>query len=242
MSTIPMQVTPPMVGIANSRRIALVEDHSLFAEALAVALEIEGYRAVRIDMSVGTVAKLLIAIRRECPGIVLLDLDLGAAGNGVQLIKPLAAMGIKVVVVTGLGQRARWGEAIAAGACKVISKSAPLTDLFASISRLVNGLPVSTPEERSELLREWSDHEREEGDLHIRLGHLTHGEAIVLGRLMEGKQVVEIARERFVSESTIRTQVKSVLAKLQVSSQLTAVGVAHRARWRAPSESTSLVV
>ena len=48
------------------------------------------------------------------------------------------------------------------------------------------------------------------------------------------RQVSEIARRSFVSESTVRTQVKSVLGKLQVNSQLTAVGLAYRARWRAP--------
>jgi len=53
--------------------------------------------------------------------------------------------------------------------------------------------------------------------------------------LMSGLQVVEIARQSFVSESTVRTQVKAVLAKLQVGSQLTAVGLAHAAQWRPPS-------
>ena len=63
---------------------------------------------------------------------------------------------------------------------------------------------------------------------------MTRREAEVLGQLMAGKQVTEIARTRFVSESTIRTQVKSILSKLQVSSQLTAVGLAHRIGWTPP--------
>jgi len=32
----------------------------------------------------------------------------------------------------------------------------------------------------------------------------------------------------------VRTQVKSILAKLEVSSQLTAVGLAHQLGWRPP--------
>ncbi len=58
----------------------------------------------------------------------------------------------------------------------------------------------------------------------------------MLGELMNGRQVTEISRSRFVSESTVRTQVKSILAKLQVSSQLTAVGLAHQVGWRPPGE------
>jgi DNA-binding NarL/FixJ family response regulator len=38
----------------------------------------------------------------------------------------------------------------------------------------------------------------------------------------------------FVSETTVRTQVKAILAKLEVRSQLAAVGLAHRAGWQPP--------
>ena len=45
---------------------------------------------------------------------------------------------------------------------------------------------------------------------------------------MRGRSVREIASIGVVSEATVRTQVKSILAKLEVSSQLAAVGLAHR--------------
>jgi len=61
---------------------------------------------------------------------------------------------------------------------------------------------------------------------------MTRREADVLGQLMVGKRVTEIARARVVSESTVRTQVKAILAKLEVSSQLMAVGLAHEIGWR----------
>jgi DNA-binding NarL/FixJ family response regulator len=60
-------------------------------------------------------------------------------------------------------------------------------------------------------------------------------EAEVLGELMLGHRVSEIARTRRVSESTVRTQVKAILAKLQVTSQITAVGLAHQIRWEPPA-------
>jgi DNA-binding NarL/FixJ family response regulator len=49
---------------------------------------------------------------------------------------------------------------------------------------------------------------------------------------MAGRTVSDIARVGFVSEATVRTQVRSVLSKLGVSSQLAAVGRAHDAKWR----------
>jgi len=51
---------------------------------------------------------------------------------------------------------------------------------------------------------------------------------------MAGRPVREIAQRSYVSEATVRTQVKSILAKLEVTSQLAAVGAAHETDWRPP--------
>jgi two-component system, NarL family, nitrate/nitrite response regulator NarL len=56
----------------------------------------------------------------------------------------------------------------------------------------------------------------------------------VLGHLMRGQTVHEIATTSFVSEATVRTQVKAILAKLEVSSQIAAVGLAHQIGWHSP--------
>ena len=56
---------------------------------------------------------------------------------------------------------------------------------------------------------------------------------------MEGHTVRDIARISVVSEATVRTQVKSILAKLEVSSQLAAVGLAHEIGLAATRHGTS---
>jgi DNA-binding NarL/FixJ family response regulator len=94
---------------------------------------------------------------------------------------------------------------------------------------------VLSPEERARLIAEWHRDIATTREIRSRLDHLTRSEASVLGELMAGLQVSDISRDRFVSESTVRTQVKSILAKLQVGSQLAAVGLAHRAGWRPPT-------
>ena len=50
---------------------------------------------------------------------------------------------------------------------------------------------------------------------------------------MTGRCPAEIAREDFVAEATVRTQIKSILAKLEVNSQIGAVAVVRRAGWSA---------
>jgi DNA-binding NarL/FixJ family response regulator len=217
-------------------RIVLVEDHSLFAESLEMALQLEGFEASRVPLEPGmNCARLLGAVLRLRPRTVLLDLDLGACGDGLSMIRPLTAARASVIVVTSSTDRARWGECVGHGARKVVPKSAPLSEIIACVRRIANGLPMMLPAEREELLECWRQRVSAEKEIVKRLQQLTVREGEVLGLLMSGKQVSEIARERFVSESTVRTQVKAILAKLQVGSQLTAVGLAHRARWSPPT-------
>jgi two-component system, NarL family, nitrate/nitrite response regulator NarL len=56
-------------------------------------------------------------------------------------------------------------------------------------------------------------------------------EAEVLRGLIEGRSVDELAQEAFVSIATVRSQVRAILRKLGVTSQLAAVGLARRAGW-----------
>lgn len=219
----------------NRFRILIVEDHVLFAESLELALSVEGYDVRRVPVPRdGTPGALLSTLIRLNPRVVLLDLDLGGFGDGIRLISRLSTAGINVVVVTGATDRSRWGEAIRNGARTVLSKGRPLNDILSTVRRLNQGLPVLEREEREELLREWRRHRAEQQDLLDRLEMLTAREAQVLGHLMRGRTVHEIATAGVVSEATVRTQVKSILAKLQVSSQLAAVGMAHHVGWKAP--------
>jgi two-component system nitrate/nitrite response regulator NarL len=216
-------------------RLAVVDDHLLFAEAMVVALVNVGYdaRCVVPSGNASTVASLTAQVLAGNPDVVLLDLDLGKAGHGLDLVSRLSARS-HVVVVTGTSDPVQVGAALAAGATTVISKSLPLEQILHTLTRVRDGLPVMAKEERERLLARWRQEEEFDREVKARFDLLTAREAEVLGELMAGRQVSEIARRSFVSESTVRTQVKSVLGKLQVNSQLTAVGLAHRARWRAP--------
>jgi DNA-binding NarL/FixJ family response regulator len=53
---------------------------------------------------------------------------------------------------------------------------------------------------------------------------------------MEGNSPTALAEQSYVSVATIRNQIRSVLRKLGVSSQLEAVTLAHRNRWNRESE------
>jgi DNA-binding NarL/FixJ family response regulator len=90
--------------------------------------------------------------------------------------------------------------------------------------------------ERDGLIELWRTQRRSREEVVERLRSLTRREQEVLTQLMLGRPVAEIAALSVVSEATVRSQVKSILAKLEVSSQLRAVGMAHQVGWQpAPS-------
>jgi len=228
------------VSSRSKVRILIIEDHALFAESLELALTMEGYDVHRFAVPTrsSATAPLISTALRLRPRVVLLDLDLGAFGDGMDLINPLARSGANVVVVTASTDRARWGDCVRQGARKVIAKNQPLNEIMSAVRRIHLGLPVMDHEEREELLRLWHVQRSRQQAVRRRLSVLTAREREVLGEMMAGHQVREIARRRFVSEATVRTQVKSILAKLEVTSQLAAVGLARSVDWQPPGIET----
>jgi DNA-binding NarL/FixJ family response regulator len=210
-------------------RITIVEDHVLFAEALDVALTLEGHlvHRVSIDDHNPRSVDLFEAIIKSRPRVVLLDLNLGFM-NGSTVVQPLTAAGIAVLVVTASADQARWGEVLSYGARTVLPKSAPLNTILASIRLIAKGRRILPREERDRLLAHFHEQKGRVLDGRSRLESLTQRESEILAHLINGETVRKIARSSFVSEATVRTQVKSILAKLGVSSQLAAVSMALR--------------
>jgi DNA-binding NarL/FixJ family response regulator len=217
-------------------RVTVIDDHSLLAEALVIALQAQGIDARCISPNGQHRGSLESAAVATGTDMVVLDLDLGGGGDGMAFVPGLRQGGVDVVILTGSTDRARHGEALALGAKAVLSKSEPFSAIVTALRQVAEGLPVMSREEQQALIEGWREAAASQRDLRRRFAQITRREAEVLGLLMAGRHVTEIARIRFVSESTVRTQVKSLLAKLEVSSQLTAVGLAHQLGWRPPGE------
>lgn len=64
---------------------------------------------------------------------------------------------------------------------------------------------------------------------------LTRREQDVLAALMDGDAPAEIAKAQHVSLTTVRSHIRSLLFKLDVHSQVAAIGLARRAGWEPTS-------
>jgi DNA-binding NarL/FixJ family response regulator len=212
-------------------RAVLVDDHRLLAQTLALALGFEGIACTVPDLDDRDA--LVREVTDGPPALVLLDLDLGGdIGDGADLVAPFVAVGCRVLVVSGSTDADQVCRAIQAGATGVVRKDAPFEQLLESALAVARGEELMASHERQALLDESRRRlARREQEL-APFVRLSAREAEVLRALCAGQSVGSIAGTCFVSEATVRSQVRAILTKLGVTSQLEAVTAAHRAGWR----------
>lgn len=213
-----------------SGSVLIVEDHDLLAQSLVFALRAEGVNAETVKPT--TTEVILETAEDLKPTVVLLDLDLGGeVGSSVPLIAPLASFGAQVMMVTGVTDRVRLAECLEAGATGLIDKSTPFENLVQSVQEVVDLGTLIPPVQRQELLAELRRQRTAAREQLAPFERLTSREQHVLVGLMEGKSAEKIAEESFVSLATVRSQIRAILLKLDVNSQLAAVAAARRAGW-----------
>jgi len=225
---------PPVTDVEGQPRqtvlrVGLVSHHALVAEAVRMALTGQGIYATVLPngnrpRELSEIARVVDTLR-PAAGLILCDID-----DPVQLNRTVVlvrAVRIRWLLLTSSLDETRWGAAIEAGARSVLPMSEGLDEVARVLRRVAAGRSGMPEETRERCLDAW----RRAGDEHralvARMGRLTPREMAVLGLLAQGHTVKEIALRSEVAEGTVRSQVKSVLKKLGVSSQLAAVA-AHR--------------
>lgn len=212
--------------------VSLVDDHRLFSASLTLALRAEGL-AVHIP-PLTSLATVRDAVLERHPDVVLLDRDLGALGDGEDLLPQIAGAGYPVMVISATLDDVVAGRCLEAGATACLGKWEPLEAVMSAIAALVRGEALIPPAERHRLLSAWHRW-RAAGEVAAGpFAQLTPREAFVLAQLIRGRSVKVIASAAHVSTATVRTQVRAILTKLNVSSQLEAVALALHARWDPP--------
>ena len=217
--------------------VLIVEDHALLAQSLVIALNAEGCRAIVAELI--DPAHLLQQVRTLRPGVVLLDLDLGVLGDGADLVQPLTALGARVLVVSGTTDLLRLAETVERGAVGFLSKTVPFEELLSTVLDVVAQRPVLSTAKRYELMAELRSARAARGKDLAPFKTLTSREQAVLAGLAQGRRAEIIAAAAFLSEATVRSQIRSVLAKLGVNSQLEAVALAWTVGWFSTAAQTS---
>jgi DNA-binding NarL/FixJ family response regulator len=212
--------------------VLIVEDHAILSYAVAGALTSAGCDRVDVhDVDQLDADAVLDAVEKLRPDVVLLDLDLGGGRRGVPLIAPMMQLGSTVLILTASDDEIVFGEALEAGAAAVLTKSQPFHRLADAVHAAAAGERLVPAATRDALVSDWRRRRDMGSNQMARFDKLTTSEAAVLEALVDGCSVEVIAASRGVAIGTVRSQVKAVLRKLQVGSQLAAVARAREAGW-----------
>jgi two-component system, NarL family, nitrate/nitrite response regulator NarL len=223
-----------------SCRLLIVEDHPLVATGLQLALTARGWHVeITSGPNASAVTEHARTFRPEC---VLLDIHLGAGvGSGVDLVGPLRQLGAPVVMLTGETDRFILASCLEAGAEGWICKSAYLSEVVSSVEDVLAGRSLIGRATREAMLDELRVRRADVQRMQARFERLSRREELVLDALIDGATAEEIAEAHFVALTTIRSQVRAILHKLGVRSQLAAVALANRAGWRPRTEARHLI-
>jgi two-component system, NarL family, nitrate/nitrite response regulator NarL len=216
-------------------RVAVVERYRLVAQTLELALAPICHPLLVPVQSLHSTDAVLTETLRQRPDAVVVDMNLGGSVDCELLVEELAARGHVVVVLTD-DDEARRAAPLRAGAAATVPRERGLSAVRDTVERIARRRPLMDADDRSRLLRS-ADRPQATGprrEALQRLGQLSRRETTVLWMLMRGHAPADIARIHVVSELTVRSQVKSILRKLEVSSQLAAVAAAWQAGWHPP--------
>lgn len=230
----PLRLVQPSGGGALLERVTIVDDHGVVAHTLAVTLTSRGVEVTIVEPS--TAEDLVVEATATNPDLVLLDLDLGEAGDATELIAPLVDRGAQVVMLTGVTDPVRRAACVAAGALGIVDKASGFDRLVDVLHGTITTGRLLSDHAREEHLALLREHRRAQRARLEDFEALSPREAHVLGELIQGASVDDVARTSVVSVATVRSQVRAILRKLGAPSQVAAIGRARAAAWVPPQE------
>src|SRR5437763_16199872 len=209
-------------------RILIVDDHPITRNALSALLDQEGFSVVG-EAADG--AEAIELARRLRPAIVLLDLSMPGIG-GLEALPRLreAAPETEVVVLTASGTEENLLAAIRGGAAGYLLKSEPPERIAEFLRGVAEGQAALSGEVARRLLEQVREGGVGRGSPDSIAASLSARELEVLLLLDDHLGTDEIAERLYISEHTVRSHVKSLLRKLNVSSRREALDALASAR------------
>ena len=209
-------------------RVLIVDDQVLVRTGFRMILEAEPDLEVVGEASDGIEA--VTQARALKPDVVLMDVRMPEV-DGIEATRQLLGGGdteAKVVMLTTFDMDEYVYEALRAGASGFLLKDVPPEQLVAGIRAVASGdallAPSVTRRVIEEFVRRPPDSVRAQPE---RLSELTARELEVLKLIARGLSNAEIAKELFVSETTVKTHVAHVLMKLNLRDRVQAVVLAY---------------
>jgi len=213
-----------MSGVPNGRRkaqpasrirVLIADDHVTVREGLAAIIGRQADMSVAGEAATGREA---IELWQKCsPDVMLIDLRMPIM-DGVTAIGEICRMNsaARIIVLTTFDTDNDISRAVKAGAKGYILKDAQREELLDCIRRVHAGETCIPPSVVAKLAAS------------LRSESLSARELEVLTLLARGQSNKEIAMELRISETTVKSHLRSLFAKLDVLSRTEAITVASR--------------
>ena len=205
-------------------RVVLVDDHTLLRQGLRQALQEHGIDVIGEASNGRAGAQLVLELR---PDVTIMDLHMPLL-DGIGALRAIVDRdpGARVLMFTISTDADEVVEALTAGAAGYVLKSSPPHEVVAAVRAVIDGDSVISPRVAGRLVERLRTSPRDSAS--TPRTPLTPRELEILRLIAEGRENHQIAEALFISPSTAKNHVASVLEKLGVETRVQAAVYAVR--------------
>jgi DNA-binding NarL/FixJ family response regulator len=194
----------------------IVDDHEVVREGLRLSLSRSPH--IRVVGEAGDGQAAIDLAERRRPDVVIMDVRMPGM-DGLDATKELTAKtpDTAVLIFTAYSERSLLARGLESGAKGYILKEAPHETLVRAIEKVAAGESFIDPALMPAFL---SGKDRED--------MLTGREREILQLLADGMSNADVAQRLFISQETVKSHVRHILAKLEADTRTHAVAIALR--------------
>jgi DNA-binding NarL/FixJ family response regulator len=218
-------------------RVLIVDDDDLMRAGLRGVLSSD--ETIEVVGEAGDGREAAYRTRLLTPDVVLMDVRMPDL-DGISATRELLASfpEVKVMILTTFEQDDYIFGALNAGASGFLLKRTRPEELIAAIHTIAAGDSLLSPSVTSRVVERMAGQRPPDAARDPRLDELTPRETEVLELVARGLSNAEIAATLVIEESTVKTHLKRVLAKLGVRGRVQAVIFAYESGLTQPGTTT----
>ncbi|MDO8689032.1 MAG: response regulator transcription factor [Dehalococcoidia bacterium] len=208
-------------------RIVLADDHIMFRQAIARALDdVEGFQVVG---QASTAEEAIELVTQLAPEVVLMDITMPGMGGlmATEAVRK-AYPGVGVLIVTIHDREDYFFKALQAGASGYILKGAELDELVEAVQAVAMGKTYISPSLIPKLLQDYLHRRQGSGMAAGEVTPLSPREQEVLSLIAAGSTTAEIAQALTLSPHTVRRHRDHIMEKLDLHSKAELIRFAIR--------------